>query len=67
MTEKKEFTNEQSYELTLPPDKNSVLHLNREKSVKRAQQILHTYVNKDVSLVDDFIKARREEAAKEEI
>jgi hypothetical protein len=60
-----DVTNDQGNGLTLPQDENSVLHLNREKSVKRAQQILRKYIQKDVPLVDEFIKARRVEAGKE--
>lgn len=65
MTEKKKFTDVQGNELTLPPDDKSVLHLNRRESIKRAQQIVRKYVNADVSLVDELIKSRKEEAAKE--
>ncbi len=65
MTKDKESRNDPGSGLTLPPDENSDLNLNREQSIKCAQQILRTYVKKDTPLVDKFIKYRREEAAKE--
>jgi hypothetical protein len=35
---------------------------NRDQSIKIAQQILRKYIKEGVPLVDDFIKARRNEA-----
>ena len=40
--------------------------INRDRAIKRAQDIVRKYIPKGVSLVDELIAERRHEAARED-